>query len=143
MELDVKRHRIYRAIAAISVLGLFTSLYATYLHFSSGPSTLCNINASFNCDVVNKGIYSEIFGIPISILGMIGYIWFFVLAYEMLHRPNRRIRLMFAASIAFAAGFSLHLAWISSALLATWCIVCIASYICTFAILGLFSISEL
>lgn len=143
MEQDVKRQRVYTAIAAISALGFFVSLYATYLHFSAGPSTLCNINATFNCDVVNKGIYSEVFGIPISVLGMIGYVWFFILAYEMLRRPNRRIRLMFAASIAFAAGFSLHLAWISSALLATWCIVCIASYICTLAILGLFSWSEI
>lgn len=143
MELNVKHRRVYQAIQAISVVGFLVTVYATYLHFSSGPSTLCNFNAQFNCDVVNKGVYSEVFGIPVSILGMIGYVWFFVLAREMILRPQRRMKLLLAASIAFAAGFSLHLAWISSVLLSTWCLVCIASYVCTFGIFSLFAWREI
>jgi len=143
MELNVKHLRVYQGIKAISVLGLLISLYATYLHFSPSASSLCNFNAQFNCDVVNKGIYSEVFGVPVSILGALGYVWFFALAAEMIARPQRRIKLVLAASIAFAAGFSLHLAWISSVLLGTWCIVCIASYISTFGIFGLFAWREI
>lgn len=143
MELNVKHLRVYRAIQAISMVGFLITVYATYIHFSVGPSTLCNFNSQFNCDVVNKGVYSEVFGVPVSILGMLGYVWFFVLANEMIKRPTRHMKLLLAASIAFAAGFSLHLAWISHVLLATWCIVCIASYICTFGIFGLFAWREI
>lgn len=143
MELNVKHQRVYQAIKAISVVGFLVTVYATYIHFSSSPSTLCNFNAQFNCDIVNKGIYSEVFGVPVSILGMLGYVWFFVLAREMIVRPQRHMKLLLAASLAFAAGFSLHLAWISYALLSTWCLVCIASYICTFAIFGLFAWREI
>jgi uncharacterized membrane protein len=143
MELNVKHQRVYQGIKGFSVIGFLITIYATYIHFSTTNSVLCNLNAQFNCDIVNKGIYSEVFGVPVAILGMLGYVWFFTLATEMLSRPQRRTKLILAASIAFAAGFSLHLAWISSVLLATWCLVCIASYICTFAIFGLFAWREI
>ncbi|MCX6781128.1 MAG: vitamin K epoxide reductase family protein [Candidatus Magasanikbacteria bacterium] len=143
MELFHKHRTAYRIIIIIAVLGVLAAAYATRVHYSTDSSSLCNLGTKFNCDVVNKGLYAEMFGVPISIFGMLGYIWMMVLAREMVIRPARRIRLMFAASIAFAAGFSMHLAWISSQLLSTWCIVCIASYICTLAILGVFTWSEL
>lgn len=143
MEQNVKHLRVYQGIKGFSVVGFLITIYATFIHFSTSASSLCNLNAQFNCDIVNKGIYSEVFGVPVAILGMLGYVWFFALATEMINRPQRHTKLLLAASIAFAAGFSLHLAWISSVLLATWCLVCIASYICTFAIFGLFAWREI
>lgn len=139
----VKHQTAYRAISILAILGLLTSIYATYLHFSSAPSSICNINESFNCDIVNKGDYSEIFGVPVSVIGFFGYIWILALAREMLRDPRREIRLLFTATIAFAAGFQAHLAWISSQLLQTWCIVCIGSYVATFLILSLFIADEI
>lgn len=128
----------YKIILTICAAGIIIATYATYLHFSSGSSTLCNLGASFDCDKVNRGVYSEIWSVPVSVLGIAGYAIIALLAYEMSVRPRRRVKLLFAVAIAFAVGFSAHLAWISSVLLSTWCLVCIASYVCTIGIAGVF-----
>lgn len=143
MEQNVKHLWAYQGIRGFSVVGFFVTIYAAYIHFSTSISSICNLNAQFNCDIVNKGLYSEVFGLPVAVLGLFGYLWFFALATQMLNYPQRHTKLLFAASIAFAVGFSLHLAWISNVLLATWCLVCVASYVCTLAIFGLFAWREI
>lgn len=55
-------------IALFSVLGMGVMAYLTYLHFAGG-SSFCDLSATVSCSTVNKSIYSEVFGIPISILG--------------------------------------------------------------------------
>ncbi|OGH68141.1 MAG: hypothetical protein A3C15_01980 [Candidatus Magasanikbacteria bacterium RIFCSPHIGHO2_02_FULL_50_9b] len=142
MEKSAVRRRAYQIIIAIAALGFLVAAYATVLHFQTGPSTLCNLGEGFDCDKVNRGVYSEMWGVPVSVLGMAGYVIIALLARELLASPRRRLKILLAASIAFALGFSAHLAWISSALLATWCIVCIASYTCTAALAAVFAWGE-
>lgn len=139
---NVKHFNGYKTIIAICGAGFVIAAYATVIHFQTGPSTLCNFGASFDCDKVNRGVYSEMWGVPVSVLGMAGYAVIALLAYEMSVRPRRRVKILLASAIAFAVGFSAHLAWISSALLATWCVVCIASYVCTATIAAAFFGSE-
>lgn len=58
-------------ISILSILGFGIMAYLTYIHFAEA-SSFCDINEKLSCDAVTTSIYSEIFGIPISIMGL-GY----------------------------------------------------------------------
>ncbi len=45
------------------VLGIALSLFLLHEHFAETPSTICNVGASFDCGVVNKGPYANIDGL--------------------------------------------------------------------------------
>src|SRR3990172_11724698 len=58
-------------ISIVSLIGFGIMVYLTYIHFAEA-SSVCDINEKLSCDAVTTSIYSEIFGIPISIMGL-GY----------------------------------------------------------------------
>lgn len=88
-------------------------------------STFCNISATFNCDIVNKGIYSEIAGIPVAAIGILGYA---VLAVGAMLMPRKKIWF----TLTMTAGvvgllFALYLTSIEVFVLKTYCVVCLSS----------------
>ncbi len=120
--------RLLRSLVVLTGFGMLVSLYAVYQHFSHG-SSFCNINAQFNCDTVNRGPYSEIVGVPVAVIGALGYLWLHVLAHELVRRPRVLVRNLFAASIVGAVLFTVYLAWVSHVKIGAWCPTCIASYV--------------
>ncbi len=141
---EIVKQRMVRALVFLTGAGILISGYAVYQHFSSGAS-FCNVNAQFNCDTVNRGAYSEIFGVPVAVLGVLGYLWLHVLAHEMLRRPRKNIFHLFAVSLAGAVLFTIYLAWVSHVKIGAWCPTCIGSYVVTgmlSVIFGLVSIKE-
>ncbi|MEQ1566908.1 MAG: thioredoxin domain-containing protein [Myxococcota bacterium] len=55
---------------ATAVVGLGCSLYLLQLKLSeSSGSSICDVNATVSCSVVNASPASELFGIPIAVLG--------------------------------------------------------------------------
>jgi len=71
---------IILALAGLGILG-----YLTYLHYANTQS-FCDISAEVSCDVVTTSIYSEIFGIPVSLMGM-GYFGLILLLATYKFRP--------------------------------------------------------
>ncbi len=69
MELTPKLKKIL--IIFISV-GIFSSLYLTYDHYSN-TSSACDFSATISCSLVNSSIYSDIIHIPAALLGLL---WF-------------------------------------------------------------------
>src|SRR3990167_9561955 len=91
-------------IFPLSLLGVFLSSYS-FLHkqgFTSGA--FCNINATFNCDVVNQGPYSEMFGIPVALIGIIGYLLLAFAAGLKIKHPEDK-SLSFFLLLASVGGF--------------------------------------
>src|SRR3989344_1266460 len=58
-------------IILLSIVGFGIMAYLTFIHFTE-KSSVCDISEKISCDVVTTSIYSEIFGLPISVLGL-GY----------------------------------------------------------------------
>jgi uncharacterized membrane protein len=114
----------------LSLIGVVISLYS-FLHnqgFASGE--FCKINDSFNCDVVNKGPYSAIAGVPVSIIGVIGYAFIALGAFLKWRQPDDRSLnhfLLFATVSGFL--FSLYLSGLEAFVLDTWCLVCLTSQV--------------
>ena len=75
------QNALLAAVILAAVIGFAIMSYLTYIHYAEKQS-FCDISEEVSCDVVTTSIYSEIFGVPISLLGL-GYfasVLFLVLA---------------------------------------------------------------
>src|SRR6266576_3392996 len=84
--------QILRAIALLSVGGAVVSSISLYHHYGTSASSFCDFGANFNCDMVNRSIYSVVFGIPVALVGILGYGVLMVLA--TLYRAKAEVSLM-------------------------------------------------
>jgi uncharacterized membrane protein len=60
-----------RAMIVVAVLGLALAAYLTYVHYS-GTRPACT--AGDACTKVQTSVYSKIGGVPVALIGLIGYI---------------------------------------------------------------------
>jgi|SRR6266702_2963386 len=116
--------RILWAIALLAIAGAAVSSVSLYHHYDTSPSSFCDFGANFNCDIVNRSIYSVVFGIPVALIGIFGYGVLLVLA--TLYRAKAEVPLMLFASLA-GLGFALYLTYVEAFVLAVWCILCLSS----------------
>ena len=131
------RKKIFLLIATFSLVGMIVSAFAIGNHYSTSKG-VCNISEQINCDIVNRSIYSEIFGIPVALLGLIWYVGMFLASLrawygKRLIEPLEMI--LFAASV-FGFLFSLYLTYIELYVLYTICLLCVTSQAMTFGILA-------
>ncbi len=61
---------LYRLSIAFSALGMLVSIYMTIFKLTENAS-MCLGNGG--CSIVNNSIYSEVYGIPVAVLGIAGY----------------------------------------------------------------------
>ena len=54
-------------LAVFALAGVTTMGYLLSLHYSSGEGAFCNLGEGLSCEVVNKSVYSEVFGVPVSL----------------------------------------------------------------------------
>src|SRR5271166_3842796 len=124
--------RIFQLIAGLALAGVVVSTVSLYHHYGTSQTTYCEFGASFNCDIVNRSIYSTVLGVPDALIGILGYGVLLALAtfYRM------KAETPFMLSIAATAGlcFALYLTYIEKFVLATWCILCLSSLTLIFLI---------
>jgi len=63
--------RLTQITIALAIIGLLVSIYMTVFKFT-GNTNMCV--GSGGCTVVNSSPYSEVNGIPVAVIGIIGYI---------------------------------------------------------------------
>ena len=92
------------AIAVICVLGIADAGYLTYVHYA-GLKVLCLSSGS--CETVQASPWSKLDGVPVSLLGLIGYI---VILLTLLIRSELGRALGFAVAL-IGFGFSMYLTY--------------------------------
>lgn len=117
--------RIFTAIAVLAVAGIAISSVSLYHHYGSDKSTYCDFGQTFNCDVVNRSVYSVVMGIPVALIGVLGYLA--LLALATVYRNRRETRAILLAASLAGLGFALYLTYIEKFVLATWCVLCLSS----------------
>jgi uncharacterized membrane protein len=106
-------------IAFLATAGIVVSALALQVHYSNDTAP-CDINAKWDCGIVNHSPFAEILHIPVAALGIAGY---FAMAGLALARRRR-----FVAGLAVVAlGFSLYLTYIEKYVLEVYCIYCVTS----------------
>jgi len=113
----------------LAVLGIIVSSLALREHYREYGDAPCDINAHWDCGIVNHSPYAMIGPLPVAVLGILGYILMAALA---LKRSYRLLIVPTAAGLAF----SLYLAHVEKDILGVWCIYCVIS-------LGIISIMTL
>src|SRR5271165_4315963 len=113
----------------LALLGIIVSSLALREHYREYGDAPCDINAHWDCGVVNHSPYAMLAGIPVAALGIAGYILMAALAWL------RSYRLLLVPTFAGLA-FSLYLAHVEKDILGVWCIYCVIS-------LGIISVMSL
>ncbi len=130
--------RIFLAIALLAGVGTGVSSVSLYHHYGKDKSTYCDFGQNFNCDIVNRSSYSKVFGIPVALIGILGYLSLLALATFFREQAETPGMLLFAATLGL--GFAFYLTYIEAYVLATWCIMCLSSLTVIFLIAVLSSV---
>jgi uncharacterized membrane protein len=116
---------ILRGIALAALAGLAVSSLSLVHHWGREHTSYCDLGASFNCDIVNRSIYSSVLGIPVALIGILGYLG--LLGLATVYRSQAETPVMLLAGSVAGLGFALYLTYIEKFVLATWCILCLSS----------------
>jgi uncharacterized membrane protein len=112
--------RLDIAVAAIALVGLGIAGYLTYVHYA-GLHPLCLANGG--CEKVQSSHWSKLGGVPVALLGLMGYAAILALLFV----PGEA-GLAGAALVALVGfGFSLYLTWAELFRIHAICQWCVAS----------------
>lgn len=121
---------------SLCLVGIALSAVSLRSHYATTTTGFCDLNATFNCDIVNRSKFSEILGIPVAGLGIAGYAALLVLSATR----NRILGVIRLSMAVTGMTFALYLAYIEEHVLQTWCLLCIGSLV---TIAGIFITSIL
>ena len=116
------------AIILLALAGVLVSALALREHYTTETSP-CSINDKWDCGAVNKSPYALVRGVPVALLGILGYAALGALA--------GRLRIVTALAALAGVAFSLRLTWVEWKVLEMWCVYCVASQSIILAIAAL------
>src|SRR5215813_8695529 len=125
---------IHSTVVAVIVMLCLTGVLVAGLalgeHYNTKPSP-CSINDKWDCGMVNHSPYATLKGVPVALIGILGY--------ALLGALAGRLPRLTAILALLGLLFSLRLTWIEWKTLGVWCIYCVSSQI----IIGIVSLFAL
>jgi vitamin-K-epoxide reductase (warfarin-sensitive) len=112
-------------IAILAVCGIALSSVSLQHHYATSKTAYCDIGETFNCDIVNRSEYSTILGIPVALVGMLGY--GALAGLSTVYRKRRETPAMLFGGAAIGLAFALYLTYIEGRVLGVWCVLCLSS----------------
>jgi uncharacterized membrane protein len=106
---------------ALVLIGLGVAGYLTWVHYA-GLDPVC-VGGGGGCERVQSSSYADVAGIPVALLGLIGY----VLIGVSLFFTDERARLAGAALALVGFGFSVYLTYLELNVIDAICQWCVAS----------------
>ncbi len=122
-------------ILFLLILGLLVSVYLTWLHLKPSVGSFCSINEKFDCITVAKSSYSSIFGVPVSLIGVLGYIAMIVICVRLILKEGGKIRklntrmlnFILLAMSSIGVMFMSYLTVVQALVIRSWCVMCIVT----------------
>lgn len=119
---------LYRATLALVIVGLLVSIYMTIYKVTSNDSMCLG---SGDCSTVNASIYSEVNGIPVAVIGILGYLA--ILGTLLFENRNPFLKenatlIIFGLSLTGFL-FTVWLIYVEVALLKALCPFCLTSQV--------------
>ena len=121
--------RLSLAIAALAALGLALAGYLTYVHYAD----IAPVCSGGGCEKVQSSSYAELAGVPVALIGLVGYLA--ILGSLML--PGERGLLLGALLALVGFGFSLYLTYLELFEIDAICQWCVASAVLMTLLAGL------
>ncbi|MFL6299096.1 MAG: vitamin K epoxide reductase family protein [Terriglobales bacterium] len=107
-------------IIILALAGVVVSTVVLKEHYSNETS-VCDINAKWDCGIVNHTPYSLFRGIPVAMIGIVGYALIGILA--------GRFPILTALAALGGLGFALRLTYFEWKVIGVWCIYCVSSQV--------------
>ncbi len=124
--------RLYLVIAILAVVGIALSSVSLDLHYRKSKTSFCDFGESFNCDLVNRSEYSTVAGVPVALIGVLGYLA--ILAFATFYRDKAESPGILLIGSSGGLGFALYLTYVEKYILSAWCILCLSSLAVMFVI---------
>lgn len=116
-----------RATAVLALVGILDAIYGVEQHFGPVGTAKCNWGGRISCDIVNKSVFSEIAGVPVAVIGLLGYLAILAVSLWLLRRPTKHgARLLFGLAMGGLL-FSFYLTFIEAWMLRAVCPICVVS----------------
>ena len=109
-------------IAVLAIAGILVSCLAVAQHYGPPPQPVDLTHSAWNSAYVNQSPFAMVYGIPVALLGVAGYLLLAVLALL-----RRVVLTVYFAGIGLAYG--LYLTNIQAHILHIWCVYCVASLV--------------
>lgn len=108
-------------LVVLAAAGVVVAAFALHAHYSTNYLYLpCDINSRWSCGLVNHSRYAMVLGVPVALIGILGYTLLGVVAWL-------QKRLQFMALTIIALGIALHFTYIEAEVLHMWCLYCVIS----------------
>jgi uncharacterized membrane protein len=119
--------RLRIPVVVVALIGVAIAGYLTYVHYA-GIEPLCA--ASGGCEKVQSSDYAKLAGIPVALLGLLGYVS--ILIASLL--PGELARMAASSFSIVGLGFSLYLTYLELFEIDAICQWCVASAITMLAL---------
>jgi uncharacterized membrane protein len=116
------------AIIVVATIGLLDAIYLTYVHYHGLKGLLCigGHGGHSSCETVQSSVYSKVLGVPVALLGLLGYI---ALLGSLLIRGELGRALGFLVAL-IGFGFSMYLTYRELFTIHAICEWCVGSAVC-------------
>ncbi len=136
MTLSEKQKRTSYLVVGALLLSVVLHSYLAYQHYNlyfslSPTSSICNVNAIFDCDSVNVSPYSKLLGFPLALWGAVTnaiLLIMFLMYWLSLEKDLLLGRMVKLLSVG-VFGASLVMGIISVTSMSVYCLFCIGAYI--------------
>ena len=118
------------ATVAVALAGLAIAAYLTLVHYAGGEP-VCAI--AHGCATVQKSSYAEFAGVPVALLGLLGYVAILGSLVKDTETTRAITVLLAVCGLAFSAWLTYVEIWELEAI----CIWCVGSAICMTLLAGL------
>jgi uncharacterized membrane protein len=108
-----------RAVGAVALVGIGIAAYLTYVRYTGG-TVACTTGG---CELVQGSRYAEVAGVPVALIGLIGY----VLIFGSTLLPGELGAAIGLALTVSGFAFAMYLLYVQAALIEAYCHWCLAS----------------
>jgi uncharacterized membrane protein len=116
----------------LAVIGIGVATYLTYIHYA-GIKPLCGRNGG-GCEIVQTSVYSKLAGVPVALIGLIGYV---LILASLVVPETETSRLATVAFTVVGFGFSAYLTYREIFSIHHICEWCVSSFVIIAAIMCL------
>jgi uncharacterized membrane protein len=119
-------------LLTLTVIGVGVATYLTYIHYA-GIKPLCGRNGG-GCEIVQTSEYSKLAGVPVALIGLIGYV---AILASLLAPESERTRFATVALTVVGWGFSMYLTYREVFSIKNICEWCVSSAVIIFVLMCL------
>lgn len=121
--------RLRTAIALLALVGTGIAAYLAYIRYTGGTYA-CTTGG---CELVQSSRYSEVAGVPVAVIGLVGYLVILAAAFVR-GEPGAAVG---AALTVIGFVFAAYLIYVQWALIDAFCMWCLTSDVVMFVLLVL------